>query len=175
MGSVASIREAGRFDEYAARLPAAHRDAILGAIAGSWIPIDIALAHYETCELLGLPAEQQVINGRYTFDKTRGTLLGTMVRMAARESGMTPWEVIPYYQRFWERGYDGGGISVTKLGPKEARFDLVQFRLCECRYYRNALRGLAMGVLELFCTKAYVTERPGMRPPGSVSLRFQWA
>jgi hypothetical protein len=139
-----------------------------------WIPVDVALAHYEACEALDLPVEQQVANGRATFDKTRGIFLGTMLSMA-RESGVTPWTVCPYFQRFWERGYDGGGLSVTKLGPKEARMDVVQVRLTECRYYRNALRGLTTAVFELFCQKAYVTERPGLRAPASMSFRVQWA
>jgi hypothetical protein len=173
LGSIATLREADRFDEYQARLPLEHRETLLNMVAGAWIPIDVALAHYETCNALALPLDRQVANGRATFDKTRGTLLGTMLRMA-RESGMTPWSVFPYYQRFWERGYDGGGIAVTRLGPKEARLDLVQFRLVECPYYRHAVRGLATGVLELFCQKAYVTERPGMRSPASVSFRMQW-
>jgi hypothetical protein len=134
----------------------------------------VAFVHYETCDSLGLPVERQVANGRSTFDKTRGIFFGTMLRMA-KESGVTPWTVSLSFQRFWERGYDGGGISVTKLGPKEGRVDIVQVRLCDCRYYRNALRGLLTGVLEPFCTKAYVTERPGMRAPASVSLRIQWA
>jgi hypothetical protein len=174
LGSIASIREAGRFDDYAARLPLKHRPLLLEAVAGMWIPIEIARVHYETCESLGLPVDQQVNNGRATFDKTRGIFLGTMLRMA-RESGVTPWTITLYFQRFWERGYDGGGISVTKLGPKEARLDVVEVSLCDCRYYRNALRGLTAGVLELFCTKAYVTERPGLRAPASVSFRIQWA
>ncbi|MGO8998431.1 MAG: hypothetical protein ACLQVI_34355 [Polyangiaceae bacterium] len=173
LGSMASIRELGRFDEYTAHLPHVHRETLLSAIAGTWMPIEVALAHYEACEALGLPVERQVANGRVTFDKTRGTLMGTMVRMA-RESGVTPWTVCPYFQRFWERGYDGGGLSVTKLGPKEARMDVVQVQLNECRYYRHAVRGLATAVFELFCQKAYVAESRGPRAPASVSFRIQW-
>jgi hypothetical protein len=174
IGSIASIREAGRFDEYAARLPPAYRDVLFNLVAGAWVPIDIALSHYEACETLGFPADQQVANGRSTFDRTSGTLLGTAIRMA-KEGGVTPWTVFPYYQRFWERGYDGGGIGIVKTGPKEARVDLVAFRLADSRYYRNALRGLLTGVTELFCQKVYVTERPGMRHPASVMFRVQWA
>ena len=146
----------------------------IGAVPGTWIPIEVAFAHYEVCESLGLPTERQIANGRAMFDKMRGIFLGTMVQMA-RESGVTPWTVCPLLQRFWERGYDGGGISVTKIGPKEARMELVQFRLGDSLYYRNALRGLLMGVLELFCQKAYVTELPRRRAPASVVVRAQWA
>lgn len=174
LGSIATVRDAGRFDEYASRLPAAHRDALLNMVAGSWIPMDTALAHYETCEALALPIDQQIANGRSTFDRTSGTLIGTALRMA-KETGVSPWTVFPYYQRFWERGYDGGGISIVKVGPKEARLDLVAFRLADSRYYRNAVRGLLAGVTDLFCRKTYVTEKHGARAPASVTFRVQWA
>jgi hypothetical protein len=174
LGSIASVRAAGRYDEYAARLAATDRELLVGAVAGSWIPIDVAFSHYQACDALGFPVDQQVANGRATFDKTRGTLLGTLVRMA-KAGGMTPWSVFPRCQRYWERGYDGGGVRVTKVGPKEARLDLVAFRLADSPYFRNALRGLVTGLTELFSTKAYVTERPGAHVAGSTSLRLQWA
>jgi hypothetical protein len=174
LASIASIREAGRFDEYTALLPAPSRDVLLDAVAGAWIPIEVAFSHYEACEALNLPVDQQVANGRMTFDKTRGTLMGTLVRMA-KAGGMTPWTVYPYFQRFWERAYDGGAVRVVKVGPKEARLELVAFRLNDSRYFRHALRGLVMGVTELFCTKSYITEKTRARAPGTVSYRMQWA
>jgi hypothetical protein len=174
IGSVSSIRELGRFDEYLSHLPLAHQETLLGAVAGTWIAIDVALAHYEACDALHFSVDQQVQNGRVTFEKNRGTILGTIVKLA-REGGVSPWNVLPLFQRFWDRSYDGGGVRVVKLGPKEARLELVAVRIVDSRYYRNALRGLVMGVTELFCNKAYVTETPGKRGPGTVSYRLQWA
>jgi hypothetical protein len=147
---------------------------LLTAVAGTWIPMDVAVSHYEACDALGLAVDQQVANGRATFDKTSGTLLGTVIRMA-KEAGVTPWNVIPHYQRFWERGYDGGGLAVYRLGPKEAVMEIVQVRLLDSRYYRNAVRGLTTGLTELFARKAYISEKPGARTPGSIALRMQWA
>jgi len=174
IGSLASVREAGRFAEYEVQLTLAHREILLNLVAGTWVPIDIAYAHYDACDHLGFTPDQQVANGRSTFDKTSGTLLGTVIRMA-KEAGVSPWTVFPQFQRFWSRGYDGNGISVYGSGPKEARMELVQSRLADSRYYRNALRGLVLGVTELFCKKAYVTERSGTRAPMSASFRVQWA
>jgi hypothetical protein len=174
LGSIATIRESGRLAEYEARLNPAHRDILFNLVAGTWVPVDIAYAHYDACEHLAFPVEQQVANGRATFDKTSGTLLGTVIRMA-KEAGVTPWNILPQFQRFWSRGYDGNGVAVYRLGPKEARVDVVQNRLCDSRYYRNALRGLTAGVTEMFCSKAYVNERPGIRLPMGVSFRVQWA
>jgi len=174
IGSIATIRESGRFAEYEARLSAAHRDILFNLVAGTWVPLDVAYAHYDACEYLSFPPEQQIANGRATFDKTSGTLLGTVIRMA-KEAGVSPWNILPQYQRFWSRGYDGNGVAIFKLGPKEARIEVVQNRLCESRYYRNALRGLVLGVTDLFCTKSYASEKPGVRAPMAVTFRLQWA
>jgi hypothetical protein len=174
LGSLATVREHGRGADYEARLSSAHREILVNLVAGVWVPIDVAYAHYDACEYLGFSVDQQVANGRSTFDKTSGTLLGTVIRMA-KEAGVTPWNIIPQYQRFWSRAYDGNGVACFKLGPKEARVEVAQNRLCDSRYYRNALRGLLLGVTELFCAKAYVSERSGMRMPMGSSFRLQWA
>jgi hypothetical protein len=89
--------------------------------------------------------------------------------------GVTPWTLLPHLQRFWERGYDGGGLSVARMGPKEARVELTQCSLAESRYFRNAVRGLFGTVLQLFCTRAYMQEIAGPRQLGCIHLRAQWA
>ena len=174
IGSIASVRDAGHFKAYLARLPSAHHDILLNAVAGTWIPIDVAFSHYQTCDALRFPPDQQIQNGRSTFDKTRGTIMGTVTRMA-KETGVTPWSLFPQYQRFWGRGFDGGGISIDRMGPKEARFGLVACRLADSAYFRNAMRGLLTGVTELFSRKVYITETRASRAPGSVGYRVQWA
>ncbi len=174
LGSIASLRDAGQLDEYRAALPAAHREILLSGVAGTWIPIEVAAAHYESCDRLCIPADQQLQNGRSTLDKTRGTIAGTVTRMA-RETGLTPWGVFPHFQRFWSRAFDGGAVCVAKLGPKEALVEVVGCPLADSLYFRNALRGMILGVTELFCRKAYVSEKAGARPWDSVSYRAQWA
>jgi hypothetical protein len=135
--------------------------------------MDAALAHYAACDSLGLTAEQHVQCGRSTFDEARGTLLGTAVRMA-RGAGLTPWTFLPLLQRFWDRGFDGGAVSVTRAGPKDAHATVVQCAVVASPYFKNGLRGLLAALMELTCTKAYVTERRS-HLPGSLSFRVQWA
>lgn len=173
VGSYGVLRERGLFDAYAAALPPKAHDVLVHTVAGAWIPLDLALTHYAACDSLGLPPDTIAQLGRGVFDRIRGTLLGTTVRMA-REAGVTPWTVLPHLQRFWDRAYQGGGLSVVKMGPKEARGEVVQARLCESLYFRHALRGLLGGVLELFCQKAYVSAL-STQAPASVAYQMQWA
>jgi hypothetical protein len=171
--SIESVRRRGRFDDYERAVPAAHKDALLRAVAGMWISLDAGKAHYAACDSLGLSSDQQVLAGRSTFDGARSTLLGTAVGLA-RGAGVNPWQVLPMLQRMWDRGVDGGGIMVVRTGPKDAHVDVVQCELLASPYMRNGLRGLVAAILELFCSRAYVTER---RPCGAASVyyRVQWA
>jgi hypothetical protein len=175
LGSLASLRGAGYFDAYRSALDARYHDALFQAVAGSWIPFDTAMAHYRACESLGLAPDKVVELGRSTFDKTGGTLFGTVLRLA-KGAGVTPWTVLPQLQRFWDRGYDGGGIRVLRLGPKEARIELVQCAIADSPYFRYALRGVVVAVLHMFCSRAYVHELgQAPRASGSMVLRAQWA
>ena len=173
LASIESVRRRGRFADYERNLPAEHKDALVHAVAATWIALDAARAHYAACDALGLSSEQQVLAGRATFDGARTTLMGTAVGLA-RGAGVTPWHVMPMLQRVWDRGCDGGGIMVVQAGPKDAHIDIVQCELVASPYMRNGLRGLIAAMMELFCTRAYVTER---RPcgPASVHYRVQWA
>jgi hypothetical protein len=172
--SVNAVRTGPRGAAYLAKLAPAHKDALLTAIAGTWIPIDVAAAHYEACDAAGFTQDDAFANGGKTFDIAGHVIFGTVLKMA-RASGVTPWTLLEQLQRFWERGYDGGGIAVSKLGPKEARVNVVRQKLFESPYYRGALRGLLGAALGLFCTRVYVVERPGQRAFASIHLRVQWA
>jgi Protein of unknown function (DUF2378) len=173
VGSFAVLRENALFDAYTAALPPDARELLVNVVVGAWIPLDLALNHYAACDSLDLPADTIAQMGRGVFDRIRGTLLGTTVRMA-KEAGVTPWTVLPHLQRFWDRAYQGGGIRVTKTGPKEARGEVVQARISESNYFRHALRGLLAGVLELFCRRAFVSILP-IVGSGSVTYKMQWA
>jgi hypothetical protein len=91
----------------------------------------------------------------------------------ARGAGITPWNALPLLDRFWARGCNGGGISVTRTGPKDAQVEAIQCGLFASPYFRNGLRGLTAALVELFCMRAYVTERRSTA--SSVVYRLQWA
>ena len=174
ISSYAAVRDAGYGKAYLAALPVKHHAAILEAVAGAWVPIEVGVAHYDACSALGISHDQQMIIGRAVGEKVKGTLLGTVVRMA-REVGVTPWTVIPQFQRFWNRAFDGGGLYAAKAGPKEVHIEVYKAPHADCAYWRAALCGLTMGVLDLFCQKAYMQERnPKKRAPGTAQFRIQW-
>jgi hypothetical protein len=176
VASLGALRDLGRMDDYLRALPPALHAPVLEAIPGTWMPVDTAVAHYRACDSLGCSHPEVVAIGRRVFDRLQGTLLGTAVRLS-RQVGVTPWTVMPQFPRFWMRLFDGSAMHGWRLGPKEARIDILDMPLCDTAYFRSALCGQGMGVLDMFCSKAYVGERktPGGTSPGRVSLRVQWA
>jgi hypothetical protein len=172
-GSIASIKAVGLFERYESSLTGPWRDSVLGALAGTWLPLDVALAHYRACDAMALSAAQAAAVGRGVFDRVGPTFFGTVLRLG-KSAGITPWPVLAQIQRFWDRGYDGGAIRVTELGPKDARLDLVACPIANSAFYRSGVSGMVTAVIETFSRKAVVKEPESSREADSMSLRAQW-
>jgi hypothetical protein len=175
VASFRTVQEMGRETDYLRALPREHHAAIVDAVAGTWVGLEAALAHYEAFESLDLSTDAQVDVGRAIGQRIRETLFGAMLVGLSKSVGATPWTVIPTVPRLWPRIFDGSSIGIWKLGPKEARLDVEGMPVIDVRYFRNALRGHIMGMLDLFCTRTYVTSVNGQFAPGAHSLRVQWA
>jgi len=171
VASLQSLRERGRFEEYLRLLEPQWRNLPELAIPGVWLPIDAGLAHYHACDALRFTVAEQLEIGRAVGDRVHGTFLGTMIR-GAKNVGMTPWMALAQARRLYERLFDGGAVTVTRAGPKDARMELVRNALIEIPYFRNAVRGLWQVAVEFFCTKAYVTETG--RAEDSYHARIAW-
>jgi hypothetical protein len=172
--SVRSVREHGFYDAYLDKLDPAWRATILDAVAGVWLPIDAGIAHYRACDALGLSAGEQMEIGREVGDRIQKTFLASMVR-AARGIGVTPWNAFQFGTRLYERQFEGGGVCVVKLGPKEARCEVVCNPAAVTGHFRNGFRGLTQAGVELFSTKAYVVELSKLGTDTSFVLRGSWA
>ena len=168
-----TLRANGYFDRYQANLPASQRSAILEIVAGVWLPMATARAHYEACDRLGLSLEEQLEMGRAVGGHAQGTVLGTLVK-AAKGVGVTPWTIMPHFDRLWRRAVDGGASEVFRVGPKEARATFTGCELLDVPYFRNGLRGVLLRSGALFSSKAYIHELP-RRKQGEVEFRLQWA
>ncbi|HEY2515428.1 MAG TPA: hypothetical protein VGI39_31385 [Polyangiaceae bacterium] len=173
VSSLRSIRARGHFDRYLALLPSEHHDTIRSAIAGVWLSMELAVAHYQACDGLGLPAEEQVEIGREVGTAIQGTFLGTIVKMA-KGAGVSPWALFAQYQKLWDRLLTGGGIEVTKVGPKEIVLECVNLSLVAIPYFRTAFRGVNIGGCELFSSKAYASEVPALSSATSLGIRVSW-
>jgi len=173
LSSMQALRDRGHIDSYFAALPAQHHEEIRSMVAGVWQPLEIARAHYLACEALQLGMQEQIALGHAVSDKAQGTMLGHVVRMA-KAAGVTPWTVLPQYSRLYQRGVQGGAVAVFKLGPKDARIEIVQCELFDIPYFRTAFRGVLQGIAGLFCRTSFIHDVPTAER-GTAAYRFQWA
>jgi hypothetical protein len=172
--SIDAVRGRGRLRDYSALLPRHHREEILSSVAGTWMPMRVAFAHYEAVEALGFTTVEATEIGRAVGDRINGTFLGTMVRMAST-AGMTPWFILSNTGKLYERMFrGGGGISVTRYGPKDAHVDVVGLPLVSVPYFRAAMRGMFQAACELVSRRVYVRDVPHRGGAGNAALRISW-
>jgi hypothetical protein len=173
LSSLQALRDRGHIERYYEALQPEYQEAIRSMVAGVWVPLDLARAHYRACDALGLGVTEQIALGRAVSDKAQGTMLGHVVRMA-KAAGVTPWTVLPQYHRLYQRGVQGSGVAVFKIGPKEARIEIVACELFDIPYFRTAFRGVLQGIAGLFCRTSFIHDVPTTEP-GTATYRFQWA
>jgi hypothetical protein len=171
--SIQSLRGRGLYDRYSRRIAVAHRETLLTAVAGVWLPVDAAVAHYAACDELGLAVDEELAIAMEVGQRVHGTFLGMMVRMA-RTIGVTPWPALAQSAKLYDRLFCGGGIAVTRKGPKDARVDLVGNPLCDIEYFRVGVRGVYEAALLLFCRRVSTYALPQHGRHHAMALRISW-
>lgn len=173
--SLQSLRTRGLLERYTALLPVAHRDSILHCIAGQWIPLELGRLHYSTCDALGLSESTQRQIGMDVSLRIHETFLGVIVRMA-KGVGVTPWAALAKANQTHARVVRGGGIQVTKLGPKDAIIEIAQLPLLEIPYVRVGAQGMYEAAIGMFAQQASVRLLAARsRTPGSLTtLQATW-
>ena len=171
--SLSTLKALGLFDAYVANLTQVHRDVLPMTVAGFWLPIEQGIAHYEACDKLRLLPNELLSMGEGVGIQSQESALSLALKLAAG-SGVTPWTVLSQSRRFWDRAFKGSGVAVFKLGPKEARFEIVGWPLARIDYNRISFRGILVSLARPFCTKVYVTEIAGYTST-TVSYRVAWA
>jgi len=168
-----TLRELGYGAAYEAALDPVHREAILGAVPGVWLPMAVARAHYEAADKLDLTESQVVAIGIAATRRSNATMLSFMSRLA-QGAGVTPWTALGYAPRLMANTSDGGAIAVARMGPKDAILELVGYPLASVRYNRIASRGIALGIIELFCKSAYAKQIDALTSAHTLGIRMAW-
>jgi hypothetical protein len=173
LSSVQSIKNHSLYEHYVKQLDPGMLETISAMIAGSWLPVETAMKHYRACDALGLSLSNEIALGYEVGSRIQSSLLGLLLK-GAKGSGASPWTGLGYLDRLWERVFSGGGVGLTKLGPKEARAVFVGLPLLSIPYFRHAFRGTMLAGLELFCSKAYLNDVERERPEASFTFRVSW-
>lgn len=171
--SVQTLKREGYFDRYLELLPKEFHEPILTTVAGVWLPVEVALAHYGACDRLEIGPTDLIEIGNKVSVIAHGSTLDFASRLA-KGAGVTPWVILVNYPKIWARIWQGGAVGVFKLGPKEARIEFVGMQCARFVYYRMGLRGVLGNLGAKFCTKGYVAELPKFSTDTTVAYRYAW-
>lgn len=160
------LKSAGHFEQYMEYLPVRYQDAVLNALASSWVPVEVGIAHFEALERMGLSDAQLAHIAEPHGASLFHSLFTTMVRGVARQAGAEGvWAAVKQADRIWSRMYLGGSCRVTQVGPKDAIIENIGLPYAQLRNYRvtycSFLRGM-FGVVTKTCVIKIVVE-PGPR------------
>lgn len=155
--SLSFLRERGHFERYYELLEPRHRETIVQSMAPSWMPIDVAIAHYAACDALALSPGEQAAIGESVGKRVQGTMISSFMR-AAREAGVTPIFYLSRFDRLYRRLIQGGSTQVTRTGPKDVEVELWGARLPRHPYFRVAFTGLCRASLTFFGSRGFARE-----------------
>jgi hypothetical protein len=156
VSSVSTIRELGLYERYLPCLPESMRERVLFTLAMSWSPIEVALAHYEACDRMGLSDAEITEIGARVSARFANTFLGTLLG-AARGAGVdAPLIGLRAQPRSWDRMFVGGGTRIERVGPKDVIGTFTGLPLARVRYYRQSFCGYYRGLANLFGHQAHV-------------------
>jgi hypothetical protein len=173
MASVEALKQTGHFDAYYEFFDPKFDEEVLQCVAGAWVSVAAARAHYSACDALRLTAAAQMAIGQRTGTGLKAHLT-RLAGLVSRSAGVTPWWLFEQFNRFWARTFDGGGIGVIKVGPKEAVVTYAKCSLLESPYFRGALRGVAVGLLGSVTHRSFMSEMSAAPDFGEVRYRFSW-
>jgi hypothetical protein len=173
LSSRRALREAGILDAYLVHLRPEHQAALEAPSPAEWLPVELAIAHYEACDKLDLPTTQLVEIGARAVRFGHAKVADVVAKLATG-AGATPWTILGQAQRFWDRTWVGGAVGITRLGPKEAQVEVVGWPCAGYHYVRVACRGVLSGMAEILCDKAYAREIEALCTPLSLGYRIGW-
>lgn len=139
-GSLRALKENHMYERWLAVVDPAQREAIIEAIAPSWLPIEIGLAHYRACDQLGVEQAEVVRIGESVGMRLQSTLLGVGAKLI-HASGMSRSAVVQTFEKLWPRLFVGGSLQLELLGPKDLVIEVRAGVVPRSDWFRGAFTG----------------------------------
>jgi len=170
--SLQALRARGFYERYISLLPPRWHEE-MAALAGQFVPVSVALAHYGACDGLELPEEEIVAIGASVGLVANRSTLSAVVRLA-KEAGVTPWAPLGMIDKILAHSWVGGAITVVKIGPKDARLEWHEQPCAASRYFRLGFVGVLTELGGLFSSSPFVKMIEARCGETFMSYRLQW-
>ncbi len=167
------MRAVGEYERYLSALAPQANVELVSLIAASWVPIELAMAHFDAIDKLDLETDVIEAATGAVAAKLHGVLLGTVAK-AAQASGATPLSVVRTLGTLWGRTFRGGAVGVKQTAPKEGVVFVVGSPLLASRYHRTGIRVHIQVAADLFSERAFVREQSYKASHQELAIRVQW-
>jgi hypothetical protein len=174
VASLGSLERRGHRRAYERNIDPSHLEAITSAVAGVWLPMDLGLAHYRACDALGLTVSEQLELGAEVVVRTTQSFMGTVLIAARAAGAVTVWSMLAKFGQVYTRNFRGGGAAVTRMGPKDARIDVLGLPLAAVPYFRMAYLGSVRAAVDFFAQRAVVAEIRQACSDSTLCFRAPW-
>jgi hypothetical protein len=174
VSSQQSLRARNVYDRYLDLVDPRHHAAVSELVVGVWTPIDVAIAHYDACDRLGLSTEELISIGRDVETRLSRSILLNLAHVA-RDVGIGPMAALSQAPKFWARTFVGSEVCLERLGPKDARFSIAGFPFAHIPYNRVTFRGILESLVAPLCQRAFVRDAPESKGPLRIGWRIAWA
>jgi len=173
VSSLQTLRDLGYFPRYSAKLPAALHDSVVYALASSWLPTELAMAHYGACDAMELDDAELEGIGERVSARIMGTFVATLLR-GTRMVGadLRPVLVLQQFHRLWDRLVLGGSCTVRQTGPKDAVIEVRGIPMFRYRYFRMGYTSLIRGAGLIIGRTLYTRVLRGSDTGQSLSLSW---
>jgi hypothetical protein len=171
--SLQGVRQMGWEKRYFDALPPALHDEMRMMTAGTWLPLDLGIAHYTACDSMGLSGDDMEEMGRAVSLRTQKTFVGTLGSVAAG-AGATPWHIFQNSHRIWARIFDGGDHAGYKVGPKDMDVVCMGCPLLRIKYFRTAIGAYYAALAGLVAQSIHWRELTERRTDTTIEMRFSW-
>jgi hypothetical protein len=168
------LREHELFDDYAARLPAQHKDSLLNALASSWVPVGVGVAHFEALDSMQLSEAQLTRMAEPLGVGMVESLFASVVRAvraAGAEYGI--WIGLKAADRVFGRMYQGGACRVSQVGPKDATVEIRGVPYARSRCFRISHCGFMRGIFAV-TTKACIVKPMPQQQSDGLTVSLSW-
>jgi hypothetical protein len=169
-----TLKSRGHFQRYQSHLAQEHDIAIASSVAGTWLPIELGMAHYRACDALDLPVEEQLELGGAVVHALQRTFIGTALRAAGKGALISPLLGLQTFFGVYARAIKGGGGRMVRIGPKDVRVEFRGLPLFTIRYFRIAYRGFITAGCEFFAQRVVTAELGAHLSPTTVAYRIAW-
>lgn len=172
--SLEQLHVKGLYPAYVGLVDPGVPERIRSTLAMSWVPVDLAVAHYRACENLSLDSDALKGIGTGVGGRMQET---SLVSNAKKTPGSSEdfWSSSGALLRMWARHYRGGSVQVAKLGPTEMELDLRGFVLNQFRYFRHAqltVVAVAFEAMGVRVTTVKIVQYSAARD--EMTLRIAW-